>query len=338
MFSAVVRHRFTQFADSGSSAPGVRRWMATVEFQRLQWWELCQGTPIDGWGSACRAIVDCQTPDPIEDMPWVGLSPPVVSDRLRRLIEAYEPGCGQFLPVQLRFNGHALDLPPYWVANWLRVEDCIDWHRSTWRKDYLRDGKFEFARLVIDPGRTSSAILRVRHYEVLTLIREDLRNILQANGITGCQFYPVWHAGDDLPTMKFDPSALMCYSGLFADEADPHARIERVHEFVVSSYMPDADRFGGTLPHAMLRELLRRLGESVGVEWSDARVEQLYPPVAYESFGATGTYEVHVEMEGQRSCVIYHYCVEDRDTVTFGFWGVPAFIKLVADMGRSLAG
>lgn len=329
MERVVSPYRFFQFSNAGNTPDGTPRWMATAHLQGFRWWDLCYGRPINGWDPTRSAVVYCTTPGPPEDMPWVGLSPPIVSDRLRRLLKKHAPNCAQFLRVQMKYEGSSLDLPPYWAANWLQVADCIDWDQSLYKDDPLKPGEIDFWMNVIDPAKIPCRLLRVRHCEVIALIREDLRTVLEDQGITGCRFYDIWHSGDELPHLEFDPKAFHSLSDRFTDKSDPKTRIDHVHEFVKTMYMRGATHFRGSLPPSLLQRLILDLGNRVGVDRRGEGGERLCNLFLNSSPQTTGTYTVYVEIESKRKPAVFHFCIENANTISFGFWGDAAFIALL---------
>jgi hypothetical protein len=102
--------------------------------------------------------------------------------------------------------GRELDVGPYWLANWLNVVDCIDWERSMWELVDPARRHFVFGLFVINACAAQNHYLfRVRDELVKTVIRADLRETLETRGISGCQYYDLWHSGDDLPRMRWRP-------------------------------------------------------------------------------------------------------------------------------------
>lgn len=93
-----------------------------------------------------------------------------------------------------------MDLPPYWMVNFMQMMDC--YHRSLSDFNILDDpsepdGKrFSFNKLVIDSSRVPEDVLlcRVYRYENVVIVRRRLREVLDAHGITGVQYYPVAQA------------------------------------------------------------------------------------------------------------------------------------------------
>jgi len=113
----------------------------------------------------------------------------VVSGRMRQMLERLAPDAAEYLP--LRFEGPNADALPdtYWAINWLRVMDCL--HETSFNVD--RKGKRYVEVPVIDPAMIPGDFVLgiVKHFEPLTLIRNDLRLALNKAGITGTAFFKV---------------------------------------------------------------------------------------------------------------------------------------------------
>lgn len=322
--------RFHEFADSGCCEDDGYRWMVDVEWPSgSDGRELCRGRPAE----SCHPtrIVRCETPGPTEDMPWGGcLSPPIVSDRLRRLIDEHAPGAAQFLPVRMFYEDRPLDLPPYWLANWLFLEDCIDWQRSVYDEDLLHPGTFSFALLVIDPSLTKDRkILRIFGFNVITLIRSDLRQILVEEGITGCQYYRIWHTGDALPTVKPSPPFYPWRIRTVDKEPIPAERVNRVDEWIRGKVPMAEARFVGELPPEALRQLIIEVGGQVGVDWGPGKAEKLCAWFLEAEAKATRTHSLVIDLHEKRRMVYFHYYIHEVDAIRFAFWGPTEFIAMV---------
>jgi hypothetical protein len=125
-----------------------------------------------------------------EDIPWPRrVSIFIVSDRLRALLEAEAPGAAEYLPVHLQ-GPRSRELPgPYWVMNWVRLLDCLDEEASM-----DEDEKGRFVQVpVIDPSRIppDATLGLLKGYEVVKLIRDDLRIKIEKAGLTGLKYSPI---------------------------------------------------------------------------------------------------------------------------------------------------
>lgn len=151
--------------------------------------------PVDKWPSPPPLWISKKRPQRLEDMPWSVGYFYVVSTRFRAFLERESPGCAQFLPMRIEGPGAEDIKSPYWVVNWLRLFNCLDEEASMNEDEHGRYVEVP----VIDPRRipADGLIGMLKKYEVVTLIRDDLRKKIKAAGFTGPQFFDV--ASIDVP-------------------------------------------------------------------------------------------------------------------------------------------
>jgi hypothetical protein len=132
--------------------------------------------------------------DPL-DYCWAAFSIPVVRGRVVQLFERLGVRDVQFIPVQV--EGHE---GPYFILNVLRIIQCIDDARSRrveyWKTEDDRPDKLGQYRVVsgmrIDPTKVGDArIFRPWGWRVALVISEDLKQAMDAEGITGTRFVEV---------------------------------------------------------------------------------------------------------------------------------------------------
>ncbi len=132
--------------------------------------------------------------DPL-DFCWAAFSIIVVSDRFVKLFERLDVTGVQFLLAQI--EGHP---GPWYILNALQVIRCIDDTRSDhvlyWGPEDNRPDKLGEYRAVygmrIDPSRVGEArIFRAWGWRGALIISEDLKQAMEAAGITGTRFIEV---------------------------------------------------------------------------------------------------------------------------------------------------
>lgn len=129
---------------------------------------------------------------PTQDMPWTYGYAQTVSDRLRKFFILEAPGCVQFLPVKAFLGDQEMPQNSYWVANWLCVIDCIDWRLSKIRNKIPNPRAKLIWPRIIDLNKAHQApLFIVKEQPSLVLIRSDLKDKLQYEGFTGCQYYKI---------------------------------------------------------------------------------------------------------------------------------------------------
>ncbi len=123
-----------------------------------------------------------------DDCPWPAAEMFIVSDRLRKILDAAAPGNCQFFPMQVSCNGKPCDLV-YWVL-YVDSVDCADQEHSgrtnegnIWDPVIVEKCVPESIQLfrVWDPVHDSS--------DLRILVRDSLRRILVREKVTGCGFY-----------------------------------------------------------------------------------------------------------------------------------------------------
>jgi hypothetical protein len=120
---------------------------------------------------------------------------PVVHERVVHLFERLGIKEVQFIPVQV--EGHA---GPYFILNTLRTLRCIDDARCRevqyWKPEDGRPDKEGMYRAVsgmrIDPAKAGDArIFRPWGWTVALVVSEDLKQAMEAEGISGTKFEEV---------------------------------------------------------------------------------------------------------------------------------------------------
>lgn len=185
------KQRFYELSCMGRADEGdaEERWSGTLRLDHLVESSMTDGKILEEW-TTTRLEMDSK--GPAEDMPWAGRYCHIVSTRLRDLIEKHAPHHAQFLPLRTTYKGEELPGSRYWAVVWLHVIDCFDRGRSKFHEvKRPRDTILSFDRLVIDTAAVPEHVLvcRVKYDVVTTIIRKELRKILDANKITGCQYY-----------------------------------------------------------------------------------------------------------------------------------------------------
>ena len=143
---------------------------------------------LNNWPS--KFEVNAQQKSRIQDMPCCLAGRPVVSDRLRKLIEQLSPGAAQYLPVRIMWRGEPIG-GRYWVANWLRAVDCVDWARSTPRIKSIPPVEPAFLeKMEIDPRKipASAQVFVVKHVPTTVLCTRKFRKALDDAGMVGVQY------------------------------------------------------------------------------------------------------------------------------------------------------
>lgn len=161
------------------------------------------GEEVDPWQfTESRALeVQSQLRLPVShpgrelDFSLTGLGVVVVHGRVVQLFERVGIQDVQFLPAQV--EGHS---EPYFILNTLRVIRCIDDARCEevryWKPENGQPEKVGEYRVVsgmrIDPAKVGDAqIFRPWGWPVALVVSKDLKQAMEAEGITGTRFIEV---------------------------------------------------------------------------------------------------------------------------------------------------
>jgi hypothetical protein len=155
-------------------------------------WQFKKGTALE-LGCVPRFPLDISG-SPL-DFSWAAFSIPVVHERFTRLFKQLHVEGVQFIPT--RVDGQP---EPWYILNALRIIRCIDDARSQevqyWKPEDNRPDKLGEYRAVygmrIDPTKVENArIFRPWGWRVALVISEDLKQALEAAGISGTRFVEV---------------------------------------------------------------------------------------------------------------------------------------------------
>ncbi|HEX2837023.1 MAG TPA: DUF1629 domain-containing protein [Phycisphaerales bacterium] len=178
---------FDRFSNKGIDDPGGdnARWFCDLHLRSEVEDSLTRSQPVGDWDPNTRFTPKVK--GPIEDYPWCMRSVPVVSDRLRRLIETHAPNNAQFLPVRILYAGQPFDAgQPYWVANWLNIADGRKVQKQVDNSDM---GHYFDNLILFDCADPAVHIFRWRDNPTVEFMSQDLRQILTSAGVTGIQYY-----------------------------------------------------------------------------------------------------------------------------------------------------
>jgi hypothetical protein len=162
-----------------------------------------QGQEIDPWQFkdgrwlelGCVPRFPLDVPGFPLDYCWAAFSIPVLHERVVQLLERLQIKDVQFIHAHV--EGHDA---PYFILNALRIIRCIDDARSEevryWKPEDGQPEKIGEYRVVagmrIDPTKVGDArIFRPWGWRVALIISEDLKQAMEAEGITGTRFVEV---------------------------------------------------------------------------------------------------------------------------------------------------
>ncbi|OVE76508.1 hypothetical protein BVX98_05880 [bacterium F11] len=125
----------------------------------------------------------------------------IVSKKARDLIAPHVEGYAEFLPIQLVDQEEKVVSSEYSVFNLIGSEDAIDLDKSKYRINRLNKSQIKSIQKMVLNHKAidqEKKIFRARQRLRLILIRNDLRNVLLKNGITGLIFFKAdgWNGFD----------------------------------------------------------------------------------------------------------------------------------------------
>jgi hypothetical protein len=129
------------------------------------------------------------------DFCWAAFTIPVVHERFAKLFEQLNVKGVQFIAAQI--EGHP---GPWYILNALQIIRCIDDVRSGevqyWKpEDNQPDKLGEYSavhRMRIDPAKVGDArIFRPWGWRVALIIAEDIKQAIEASGLSGARFVEV---------------------------------------------------------------------------------------------------------------------------------------------------
>ena len=162
-------------------------------------WELMIGQVIRNWNPSTCAYFEKEA-DHV-DFPFTENDIHVYSPKFKHLMQKLIRYEIQFLPLQIVFRPTKMSIGKYYLANYLKVIDCIDrenskyelWTKENllfWEKREYLLGSFSYIdHLVLDSKKiTDAKIFRPWGWKMAVIVREDLKDEIENAKITGCIF------------------------------------------------------------------------------------------------------------------------------------------------------
>lgn len=115
----------------------------------------------------------------------------IVSSRLKSLIEEHAGANVEFLPLSISNHKGRIAAKDYFIANVLDHQDCIDLEHSEVEQLGLEPGRLSGLfrlRILADRIPAEAKLFRLKSMPVAILIRDDLRAVLVAAGLTGVRY------------------------------------------------------------------------------------------------------------------------------------------------------
>lgn len=115
----------------------------------------------------------------------------MITARLRSLLERHATAEIEFLPFTLLNHKGRVAARECYIANVLGTEDCVDTDRTEGSRSEISPGEMlRITRLHLQPDRINPErnLFRIASQPRTLIVREDLRQVLEAEGVTGVRF------------------------------------------------------------------------------------------------------------------------------------------------------
>lgn len=161
-------------------------------------WRLMEGRLFGETEWNIKAVAYWDEERPLTDLPF-NPNIPFHSARLKVLLEGLGLGSDiQYLPIRLIGEKSGREVGVYYVANFLRRVPCLDLEHSIgvefFGPDWIRPeqrGKLAgvFKAALKKEAIGDARLFRVEEWEYIVVVREDVKQAIEAAGITGCWFW-----------------------------------------------------------------------------------------------------------------------------------------------------
>lgn len=126
---------------------------------------------------------------------------PIVSGRIKRILESFSPNDCEFLPVTILDHKGGLASKDHFVLNLLRSEDIIDMERSNYKRDgYNPDQIDRLRKLYLQPHAVpaDARVFRARTMMDCYFLHQSVVDAFTQEGITGLRLFPAdgWDGND----------------------------------------------------------------------------------------------------------------------------------------------
>ena len=191
--------RWSQFGGADEYEEPKLVWDLSILLKNINEWDLMACKYIEDWDCTTTALYEEEVE--YTDYPFTSCLLPIYSTRLKLLMEDLGMNDIQYLPLKISRKDGAKEVDGYYIANYLRMIDCLNreqsvyqvWTRDTllfWEKRPFMLGTFRDVRkAVLDSDKVNNApIFRLWGWEMMVIVREDVKQAIEKAGITGCVF------------------------------------------------------------------------------------------------------------------------------------------------------
>ncbi|MEX0366663.1 MAG: DUF1629 domain-containing protein [Ruegeria sp.] len=127
----------------------------------------------------------------------------IITDRVRRILEEFDPGVHQILPIEAVYRDGSQPETPYFIMNVTKYLDAVNDELSSVKMEVQIGGPGSRDQMVLDPPTSHSLILNrsvteghhfwreKRYYQLPLLMSDEMHAEFKAQKIKGYKF---WHA------------------------------------------------------------------------------------------------------------------------------------------------
>lgn len=115
----------------------------------------------------------------------------IISDRFKKTLSEFDIQYLEYLPIQIMDHKKRIVSESYWIANFVILIEAIDKIQSIFKNSPGNDGKiFTFKKFVLKNNilQNGPKIFRLKEQPMLILIRNDLKERIESEKLTGIQF------------------------------------------------------------------------------------------------------------------------------------------------------
>ena len=180
---------FEWFMDSIHTPKG-DLWVLDIPVVQVNGFWMREGTPVTDWND--RFIATYPPPEFVH----VDFQPanwPILSPRFQEFFAKQYPCAFQFLPLRLQMPDGTGEVQGFAVGQALRRIDCLNRERTRVRKDDWTprpNGVFNVqgTPCLSKAAIGDAAVFRIFGTPIKLIVREDVKDAIEAAGFTGCRF------------------------------------------------------------------------------------------------------------------------------------------------------
>jgi len=163
-----------------------------IDTKGFEQYELSEGKYIRNWNSEITFYFDPKEGERLTDYLANNSGWFIVSERLKAILEEVDDGI-QYLPINVVNKGENKILKGFSVANILNVVDALNLENSDYSMFEL-DGESIYSikkYALCKEAIQSKHIIKLKGDEIPIFMPEELRELIEKNNITGCNFLEV---------------------------------------------------------------------------------------------------------------------------------------------------